>query len=260
MILYNFFMHLNLQGSFNLDDYQKRIGIVGTRNISSYGLRFIEDLLGRMKHLNIIILSGFMYGVDITAHEVCVKNNIPTVGVLPCGLNADFMSSKNILREVMLKKGGGFISSFDPGFTPKKWSFIKRNSVLVDLVDTLIVVEAGIPSGSLNSAKWALKKAKPLYVLPGNIYKQTSKGTNYLLTQKEAIPILNIDTLILELFDIHKDSLEFSLLTLLKTGPKNLLELRTVLNKSESELESSLEKLLKFGFIKKDNEFYFYVR
>ena len=66
---------------------QKIIAIVGTRNATEYGKQVCEKLIEGFAAYNITIVSGLAYGIDIAAHKMALKNNLPTVAVLAHGLD-----------------------------------------------------------------------------------------------------------------------------------------------------------------------------
>src|SRR5690606_33469989 len=72
----------------NINFNRKRIiSIVGTRKITTYGRAFCEKLIEDLAPLDAVIVSGFAYGVDITAHKAAVKNKLQTIACLAHGLN-----------------------------------------------------------------------------------------------------------------------------------------------------------------------------
>lgn len=66
-------------GNINLNK-KHIISIVGTRKITTSGIAFCEKLVEELSIYNPIIVSGFAYGTDITAHKAAIKNNLQTVG------------------------------------------------------------------------------------------------------------------------------------------------------------------------------------
>ena len=60
-------------GTIDLQN-RKIINIVGTRQITSYGIDFTKKLISDLAPLNPVIVSGFAYGVDIVAHQAAIQN------------------------------------------------------------------------------------------------------------------------------------------------------------------------------------------
>ena len=72
-----------------------------------------------------------------------------------------------------------------------KWSFLERNRLVVALGEALIVAQADLKSGSMQSAMIANKLGIPVFVFPHKMNE--SRGTNMLLEEKRANLIYDID-------------------------------------------------------------------
>lgn len=84
-------------GNINLKN-KKIISIVGTRQITSYGMEFCKKLIEDLSPLDPVIVSGFAYGVDIVAHQLAMDYNLQTIGVLAHVLNQIYPKThKNML-------------------------------------------------------------------------------------------------------------------------------------------------------------------
>ena len=66
---------------------QHVISIVGTRKITTQGIAFCEKLIETLQPYNPVIVSGFAYGTDITAHKSALKHKLQTIGCLAHGFN-----------------------------------------------------------------------------------------------------------------------------------------------------------------------------
>ena len=62
-----------------LDSSQKKLSIVGSRSILDQTKTVLEDLFEELKHFDICIVSGGMYGVDIFSHNQALLNNMKTI-------------------------------------------------------------------------------------------------------------------------------------------------------------------------------------
>jgi DNA processing protein len=94
-----------------------------------------------------------------------------------------------------LENGGLVVSEYAPEVAAFKASFPARNRIISGLSEALVVVEAGLDSGSLITAKHASDQGRTVYAVPGNINSQTSIGCN-LLIRDGAVPLIIIDDLI----------------------------------------------------------------
>ena len=112
-------------GSIDISN-DKIISIVGTRNMSSYGRDFCNQLLKDLSIYNPVIVSGFAYGVDIYAHNAAIKNNLQTVAVLAHGIEHTYPKiHKKYIHQV--NENGGFLTEFWHDDPPQRENFLKRN-------------------------------------------------------------------------------------------------------------------------------------
>ena len=55
------------------------------------------------------------------------------------------------------------ISQFACEQPPKNWTYVKRNHLIADLADAVVVMQAGVRSGALYAARQALATNKKAY-------------------------------------------------------------------------------------------------
>ena len=77
--------------------------------------------------------------------------------------------------------------------SPRPAFFRQRNRLIAGMADALLIVEAGLPSGTFGTADDALDYGKEVFVVPGAITSNTSRGSNRLLLQG-ATPIVDEDS------------------------------------------------------------------
>ena len=77
---------LYFKGQANLN-HSRIVAIVGTRNATDHGKKFVRDLVQGLANTRVIIVSGLAYGIDIEAHKAALEYNIPTIGVIASGLD-----------------------------------------------------------------------------------------------------------------------------------------------------------------------------
>lgn len=163
----------------------KVISIVGTRNSTEYGRKLCEEFIQAISDYKIQVISGMAYGIDICAHQLCVKNEIETVGVLGHGLDRLYPSVHQRIAEQMVHKGG-LITEFVPGTNPDRENFPMRNRVVAGMADACIVMESKKTGGSLITAQLANDYNRDVFAFPGNIGQQTSEGCNLLIKRDQA--------------------------------------------------------------------------
>lgn len=164
---------------------QKIISIVGTRNITTYGTDFTKNFIEELAPLNPIIVSGFAYGVDITAHKVAIENNLQTIGVLAHGLNQIY--PKNHKRYItQVEQNGGFLTEFWTHSKPDRENFVKRNRIVAGMSEATIVIESAEKGGSLITANLANDYNREVFALPGRSTDKLSQGCNNLIKTQRA--------------------------------------------------------------------------
>ena len=171
-------------GNLNLNN-SKIISIVGTRNSTSYGRDFCNQLIEDLKNYNPIIVSGFAYGIDICAHKAALKNNLQTVAVLAHGFEDIYPKThKKYISEI--NETGGFITEFWHKEKPQRENFLKRNRIVAGLSKATIIIESAEKGGSLVTADIANSYNRDVFALPGRTNDVYSKGCNNLIKNNQA--------------------------------------------------------------------------
>ncbi|MEZ4857276.1 MAG: DNA-processing protein DprA [Flavobacteriaceae bacterium] len=170
----------------NIDIQNKKlISIVGTRNATPYGMAFCEKLLEDLAPLKPVIISGFAYGIDITAQKKAMDLGLQTIGCLAHGF--DQMYPKTHKRYVArINENGGFISEFWSNDPFDKTNFLKRNRIIAGLSEATIVIESADKGGSLVTADIANSYHREVFAVPGRTTDIYSQGCNNLIKGQQA--------------------------------------------------------------------------
>lgn len=164
---------------------KKMISIVGTRQITSYGIDFCRKLIEDLVPLDPVIVSGFAYGVDIVAHQLAMENNLQTIGVLAHGLNQIYPKTHKRYISKMEEKGG-FITEFWSSSNPDKEKFVRRNRIVAGMTEATIVIESADKGGSLITANLANDYNREVFAVPGRVTDRYSQGCNNLIKTQKA--------------------------------------------------------------------------
>lgn len=172
--------------------------IVGSRRYTIYG-RQTALMIGKMlAGRGITVVSGMAKGIDSFAHQGALsKQEGKTIAVLGTAIGKPYPASNTALMEEIEEKGL-VISEYPPDFPGSQYGFPARNRIISGLSKSVIVVEAGLKSGSLITAQIAGDQGKTVFAVPGNINSQFSIGTN-LLIRDGAYPLVVVDDVIREM-------------------------------------------------------------
>lgn len=161
------------------------VAVIGSRRMTEYGRRVIEKIVPKLVFEKKTIVSGFMYGVDQYAHQICLDNGGKTIAILGWGIKNTLEGTDKKLADSIISSGGLILSEWEDQ-KPTLWTFPVRNRIVAALCSDVIVVEAAAKSGSLITAGIALALKRKLWAVPGPITSRTSEGTNALIAQGRA--------------------------------------------------------------------------
>lgn len=157
------------------------LAIVGSRRVSPYGRHITEKLASELASDGVVIVSGLALGVDSIAHQAALDAKGLTVAVLPGGIDRVYPRTHEPLARAIVATGGSLVSESPGVVSPQKFNFLVRNRLISGLVDGVLIPEAAIRSGSLNTARHALEQGRTVFAVPGNITSELSGGTNNLI-------------------------------------------------------------------------------
>jgi DNA processing protein len=173
---------LYYRGKFDVHTFEKCLAVVGSRKMTKYGKKVTQKLVFEIASRGITIVSGFMYGVDATAHHAALDAGGKTVAVMPCGVDIIHPAHQGDLYKDILDSGGLFVSEYCYGTPPQKWQYPERNRIVAGLSRGVLVVEAARNSGSLITASIMQSFERPIFSVPGDITSATSEGTLDLIS------------------------------------------------------------------------------
>lgn len=244
--------YLSCKGNHNLLDHEQ-VAIVGTRNPTSYGRKSCELFTSQLARKGKTISSGMAKGIDAIAHQTALNNSAKTIAVLGSGIETIYPAVNRNLYFSILREDGLIISEHLFDAKPDAVNFPMRNRIIAGIVESTIVIEAGIKSGAVITANIANELGKSVYAVPGSIFSAQSEGCNlllqegaYVLTQEEDYLVQSheIKTRSNESLDLSDlSSPESKIIHALKDGPRHIDQLSNNLKLSASELLSSLLNL-----------------
>lgn len=175
------------RGNWDEKIFKNSIAIVGSRQMTKYGQFVIDKFVSDFVINGVTTISGFMYGVDTEVAKKTVEYGGRHIAVFGCGLDVVYPSENEKLYSDILESGGLVISEYEPNAKPHLWKFPQRNKIVVGLASIgVLVIEAGLKSGSLVTADLAKKARKKIWAVPGPINSKVSEGCNELIKRGDA--------------------------------------------------------------------------
>lgn len=156
------------------------IGVVGTRKASDYAIKVTHIMSRGATDAGLLIVSGGALGVDTAAHKGALMAGGKTVAVLGCGLGANYLNENKSLRDT-IKHNGALVTEYPPFTRASRTTFPMRNRIISGLSVGVLVVEAGVKSGSLITANFALEQGRDVFAIPASVLSLDFAGTNKLI-------------------------------------------------------------------------------
>ncbi len=165
-----------VRGPARLDVLQSRsVAIVGARASTPYGEHAAADIAAGVGERGYVVVSGAAYGIDAASHRGALSVQATTVAVLAGGVDRAYPSGNAQLLE-RIAASGAVVSEVAPASAPTRSRFLQRNRLIATMTTGTVVVEAGLRSGSLNTARTAAEHARPVGAVPGPVTSVSSAG------------------------------------------------------------------------------------
>jgi DNA processing protein len=158
------------------------LAVVGSRKPSIAGKQHAFSFSRDLSFQGFNIVSGLALGVDTQAHKGALEASGITCAVLGTGLDIIYPRQNRKLAEQIIERGA-LISEMALGSMPVPANFPRRNRLISGLSQGSLIVEAGLKSGSLITANYAVEQNRDVYVIPGPIDSEVSAGCNELIKQ-----------------------------------------------------------------------------
>ena len=236
----------------------KSVAIVGSRKPTPYGKSVTEKIVHTLAEHNVTIISGLALGIDSIAHKAALKFNTPTIAVMARGLNGIYPASHFALSREIVKAGGALISTYPADMPAQPYHFLERNRIISGLSSIVIVTEAAVKSGTLNTASHALEQGKDVFAVPGNITSPMSAGCNRLIRQG-AQPLIDTSDILSALgiksqkttpqIPVRKNKTEQLIINAILAGAKDTNQIINATNISPSSIFVTLSTLEIAGII-----------
>lgn len=162
------------------------VSIVGTRRPCSEALEFTRRLAWSLAEAGMVVVSGGARGIDTMAHRAALEARGKTVAVLPGAIDA-WVPAENASLFRRIREDGALVAIVE---RPQRPRFHARNAVIACLSDHVVVTAAPIESGARNTANFARKAGRRLWVVPGSPWDESMAGCGLELSIGGAQPLL----------------------------------------------------------------------
>ncbi|MCV3374947.1 DNA-protecting protein DprA [Campylobacter lari] len=219
----------------------RKVAVVGSRKMSVYTKNCLVELVTLLKKAKVCVVSGGALGVDIQAAKIAYPQ---TIAIFANGLD-EIYPKANTNEILNIYENALALSENEGNYKAKPYDFLLRNRLIIALSEVVIIAQADLKSGSMQSARLALSMNKPIYVLPHR--KNESEGTNLLLATKKAKLIHDFDEFVKMFGEPYQEQSEDDLLSFLKHED----DLEKVLKKfGDRVYEYELEGLVEISGVK----------
>jgi len=153
----------------------RSVAVVGARSATPYGEMVSTEMAAGLGERRFTIISGAAFGIDAAAHRGALATGATTIAVLAGGVERPYPSSHAALIGRIVEVGA-VVSEVAPGSAPTKTRFLQRNRMIATMSRGTVVVEAGLRSGSLNTARTAAEHSRVVVAVPGPVTSMMSAG------------------------------------------------------------------------------------
>ena len=105
-----------------------------------------------------------------------------TIAVNGTGLDQVYPASSQATAQ-RIRTQGAMISELPLGSPPRRQHFPSRNRIISGLSLAVLVIEAGLNSGTLITARKAAEQGRDVFALPGSLHNPMAKGCHRLIRE-----------------------------------------------------------------------------
>lgn len=160
--------------------YDYCVAVVGTRMTTDNGRRVAFRIGADLAASGVTVVSGMAIGIDSLAHEGALSAGGRTVAVLGTGIDRVYPPFNRRLFERIVAQGA-VMTEYPPGTGPEPHNFPPRNRIISGMCLGSVIVEAGLKSGALITARQTIEQGRELFAVPGPAGQPRSAGVHRLI-------------------------------------------------------------------------------
>jgi len=172
-----------------VDPERPKVLITGTRNMSLYGASAVRDVINALaENPNTpVVVSGLAVGIDTSVHRAALEAGLPTVAVLPSGIDTVYPAMNQRLAEKIISKAGCcLLSQFPEGTKPNATNMLLRRKVMAMISDVAVIPETAIKGAAMLIAYYMDERNRRVFAVPGRLGDIQSEGCNQLIERNVA--------------------------------------------------------------------------
>jgi len=216
------------------------IAVIGARACTPYGREQARRFGASLAVAGHRVVSGAARGIDQSAMRGAVDMGGTVLAVCGCGIDRVYPPEAAPLLEALLEEGGAVVTEFPCGMAPVPGNFPRRNRLIAALSQAVLVIQATVRSGSLNTVGWALELGREVFAVPGPVDSPVSRGPHKLLRDGATLAETPADLLASPTLDPRADT---PLLKVLSEADASLDELALTLDKEPDTLLEEIATL-----------------
>ena len=240
---------------------ERTVAVVGSRKSTYHAKEAVNKIISELVGTDICIVSGLAAGIDTSAHNSAIENNLKTIGVIASGFDFIYPTSNKPLYEKIENGKGAVVTEYYPTFQPLKFRFPQRNRIVSGLSYGTLVAEASLKSGALITANLCLEQGRELMCIPGlisnpnteGIYKLLKNGATLVTQAQDILEALNWEIKPAEQLKMNLSGLtetEAKILDAIEVEEKNADEISLETKIDIDELLTTLTTMELKGIIK----------
>lgn len=153
-------------------------GVVGSRRTQTNILKKCAEISAQIAS-EFTVVTGLADGADTAAAEGALKSG-NLISVLAYGFDYCYPSCNAALLKKIVKNGL-VITEFSPSTSPQAYYFPLRNRIIAGISEGVLVVSAGVRSGALITANYAIDYGREVFAFPYGIGVTCGAGCNLLI-------------------------------------------------------------------------------
>ncbi|MGY0399358.1 MAG: DNA-processing protein DprA [Ostreibacterium sp.] len=166
---------------------EPQLAIVGSRSPTHEGAENAYNFSQFLTQSGFVITSGLAQGTDGAAHKGALSSKTSksklsgeTIAVMGTGADSIYPAKHRELAYQIIERGC-IITELPIGTPVVPQAFPRRNRIISGLSLGTLIVEAGLKSGSLITARAALEQNREVFAIPGSIHNPLARGCNHLI-------------------------------------------------------------------------------